>query len=321
MSQPFNPAITASPTIHTPPPSAPSPVNAPTPQYIGVIGSVILDLILAQIAIALGNVTVLGQRPFAFLSEWGRELQQRAQDAFANAQIAQGSANFANSQLAILTGGGLASDVAGGVSLSDQFVGASANNLGASWTRASEGSGAGNFGPNGAGQAVWKKSGGLARIHIDRHNTPLATDYQAVFIVLSAPPQSPSFGSESFTFLLARMEDEDTFVWLRISHNQLTVGKRAGGSWSTWVSVSATVAAGDSFTFYVGTDSDDREVIVKQNGVAKITHTDATSSAFGASYRYVGIASEAKERNFLTDQTVPASLEVWSASDRLPATV
>ncbi len=276
---------------------------------------------MAQIAIALGNVTVLGQRPFSFLSEWGRELQQRAQDAFTNAQIAQGSANFANSQLAVLTGGGLASNVAGGVSLSDQFVGASANNLGASWTRVSQGSGAGNFGPNGAGQAVWKKSGGLARIHIDRHNNPLATDYQAVFAVLSAPPQSPSIGSEAFTFLLARMEDEDTFVWLRISHNQLSVGKRAGGTWSTWVSVSATVAAGDSFTFYVGTASDDREVIVKQNGVVRITHTDATASAFGASYRYVGIASEAKERNFLTDQTVPASLEVWSASDRLPATV
>lgn len=313
--------ITPSPSINTPPTEVRR--NAPqlTPERVGVIGTVLLDLILAQVALALGNITILGQKPFAFLTEWGRDLQQRAIDAYYNAGVAQSSANYANSQLSILTGGALASNVTGGVSISDPFTGASSNTLGASWTRSSDGPGNGNFGLNGSGQAAWKKSGGLWRRHFDRHNTPLATDYQAVFVVIAKPAEAPSFGSDAYTYLLLRMEDEDTFVYLRIGNNDLEIGKRAGGTWSSWDSKGATVNAGDQFVFIAGTDTDDRQFIVRQNGITRFDYIDGSSSAMGASYRYAGLASQAAERNFLTDQTRPAELDVWSAADRLPATV
>lgn len=312
----------ASPTLHDPFPEVKS--NAPelSLQRIGVIGQVILDLILAQIALALGNITVLGQKPFAFLTQWGQDLQQRAIDAFNNAGVAQSSANYANAQLSILTGGALASNVTGGVSLAAQFTGAAANNLGADFSRTSDGPGAGNFGPNGSGQAVWRKSGGLWRRHIDRHTTSLATDYQALFTVVSKIADAPSFGSDAYIYLLARMNSAaDTFVYCRIGRGNLEVGKRNSGTWTAWTSVDITANAGDQFAFIVGTTADDREVVVRQNGVARITYTDGSSSAMGASYRYVGLASQAAERNFLTDQTRPAELDVWSAADRLPSTV
>lgn len=314
------PRITPSPTINTPPQEVRSYAPPLTAQRVGVIGQVLLDLILAQIALALGNITVLGQKPFAFLTEWGRDLQQRAIDAYTNAGVAQSSANYANSQLSILTGGALASNVTGGVAVAEQFTGASANNLGADFSRTSDGPGAGNFGPNGSGQAVWKKSGGLWRRHIDRYTTALATDYQALFTVVSKPAEAPSFGSDAYTYLLARMNSaSDTFVYCRIGRTNIEVGKRDSGTWTAWTNVSITANAGDQFTFIVGTTTDDREVIVRQNGITRLTYTD-TSSAMGTDYRHVGLASQCAERNFLTDQTRPGELDVWSAADRLPST-
>ena len=79
------PLITAAPTIHRPPPPKRSPFPPITPQYIGLIGSVILDLVLGQIALALGGVNILGIKPFAFLTQWGNDRVQRANDAYARA--------------------------------------------------------------------------------------------------------------------------------------------------------------------------------------------------------------------------------------------
>lgn len=319
MSQPFNPAITASESIHQPPPASPPGVAPLSAQRIGIIGSVILDLVLAQIALALGNVTVLGTRPFAFLTEWGRDLQEKASEAYINVFIAQDTATNAQKGVTLLQTDILAANVTGGVSVSDQFSGASANDLGAAWTRTSNGAGAGGFGPNGSGRAVWKKSGGLSREHRDLYNTPLATDYQSVTVVV-AKPNEPSTGNTSSTFMLARCNSAATeFVWALITFNAVQVGKFASGTASLWASQSVTVKAGDQFTFIVGTSTDDRQVIVKQNGVARITHTDTTSSSLGASYRYVGLSSIAVGTT--TTQVAPAELEVWSAADRLPTTI
>lgn len=79
------PLITASPTIHRAPPPKRSPFPPLTPQYIGLIGSVILDLVLGKIALALGGISVLGVRPFQFLTQWGNDRVQRANDAYARA--------------------------------------------------------------------------------------------------------------------------------------------------------------------------------------------------------------------------------------------
>jgi hypothetical protein len=164
---------------------------------------------------------------------------------------------------------------------------------------------------------VWKKSGGLSREHRDRYNTQLATDYQVVSVVVSKPAEGSS--PECQTSLLARMNSAaDTFVFALITHQSVVVGKVVSGTASTWASQSVTVKAGDQFTFVVGTSANDRDVIVKQNGVTRITHTDTTSSALGSGYRYVGLSSLARGTG--TVQLAPAEVDVWSAADRLAST-
>ncbi len=283
--------------------------------------------VLYAVAGAVAGIPVLGPAVSAQLSIWADDLEQKAIDALNDAATAQGAANYANIQLTLLAGGVLASDVVGGVSVSDQFEGASANTHGSAWTRVSDGPGGGNQGTNGAGKSVWKKFGGLWRRHIDRHQTPLATDYQVVFVLLAKPPEPPSLGSDAYTYLLARMNSAaDTFVYLRIGNNDLQLGKRNAGTWTAWKTITTddddnpiVVRAGDQFAFTVGTAADDREVVVRQNGYLRTTHTDTGSSAMGSDYRYVGMAAQAAERNLLLDQTRPAELELWTAADRLPA--
>ena len=70
-------------TIHNPPPSVPS-VNRLTAGQIGAFGTIIVDLILAQVAMALGGVDIFGIKPFAFLTQWAEDLQQQAVDAYKN---------------------------------------------------------------------------------------------------------------------------------------------------------------------------------------------------------------------------------------------
>lgn len=313
--------VNPNPDIHIPPPAVKS--VALTPQYVGLIGGILLDLFLAQVALALGGITVLGVKPFDFLTAWGEELQQRASDAYINAGSAQRAANYANSQLALLTGGAFAGEVAGGVSLSAQFDQSTPATTLAGFDRVeSDGPGAGTFGPTGFGQSEWAKSGGLYRRHVDLYSTTLATDYQAVLVVLFAPPQAPYLGGQGYTYLVARAaSDGSEFVFARIGVDSIAVGVKSSSTYTVLGSVvDVDVSAGDTFTFIVGTSDDVRQFSVRQNGVEVINRSDAGSS-YGASYRHVGIASLASDRGFVIipflDQTVPASLDLWAAADRL----
>ncbi|WP_293308899.1 hypothetical protein [Mycolicibacterium sp.] len=317
----------SAPGIHAPPDNtgtaaANKQLQAKLKSRSAAIRYHLLADVLYALAGSVSGVPLFGPAISAQLSAWADDLEQRATDALRDAATAQGSANYANVQLTILTGGALASNVTGGVSINDQFATASANNLGSAWSRSSEGPGGGNYGPNGSGQAVWKKFGGLWRRHTDRHLTALATDYQVVFTILGKPPEAPSLGADAYTYLLARMNAAaDTYLYCRIGNNDLQIGKRDGGSWSAWSTVDISTNPGDQFAFVVGTSVDDREVVVRQNGIARLTYTDTSASAMGADYRFVGLASQAAERNVYTDQTKPAELELWAAADRLPASV
>lgn len=73
-------------TIHTPPPAVPA-VNRLTAGQIGAFGTIIVDLILAQVAFALGGVSILGAKPFAFLTDWGNALVKQAEDAYKNSFV------------------------------------------------------------------------------------------------------------------------------------------------------------------------------------------------------------------------------------------
>ncbi len=328
--------VNPSTTVHIPPPAVKG-VQPLTPAQVGVIGEIILDLTLAQVALALGSINILGVRPFASLTEWGYALQDRAKKAYDNAFNAQNSANYANKQITILTGAALASDVAGGVSVNDGFSGANAANLSStSWTRvtsstSTDGAGGGTFGPNGSGQAVWKKSGFLSRQDVYRFSTALATDYQAVFAVVSTPPDSPLF-EDAYLYLLGRMNAAGTeFVYARIGNNDLAIGKVTPGSSRTtvpwggvWASTSITTNPGDQFSLYLGgydgTSNNPLYFVVKQNGINRLSYTD-TSSAYGSSNLYCGVAAFAGNRFFNLTQTAPGAIDLWAAADRKPTSI
>jgi hypothetical protein len=237
--------------------------------------------------------------------------------------VAQKSANFANITNTITKATTLAAAVTSGVAVTDDLNRAAANDLGASWTRTSTGSGSGFWGPNGSGSAVWKPSGGLTRQHYDRHSTPLFTDFQAVMTVVSQYPGSNT-RSSAYTYLVGRANSNAlssaTFVYLRISTNQLALGKCVAGTFADpWVTQSTTNVPGDQISFLLGTNASQRQFIVVQNGFAVINHTDTTSSDFGASYRYVGVINAAGTvRN--RDQVSSGSLDLFAAADRQPST-
>jgi len=214
----------------------------------------------------------------------------------------------------------LASGVTSGVAVNDPFSGSAASTLGASWTRTSDGSGAGTFGPNGAGSAVWTASGNGTRRHVDRYNTPLFTGIQAVMAVLSPPDLGDSNGTP-YTYLLGRMNSAgDTFVYCRISKTNVAVGKCVSGTWyAPWKSQDSTNAGGDQWTFLLGTNGSLSEMVVIKNGYVQIQHTDVTGSATGN--LYVGLASQSSPSRsgslrvgFV--QKKPGSFDVWAAADR-----
>jgi len=328
--------VNPSATVHLAPPPVKG-VQPLTPAQIGAVGEIILDLTLAQVALALGSINILGVKPFASLTDWGYALQDKAKQAYDNAFNAQSSANFANKQITVLTGAALASDVSGGVSVNDGFSGSSAATLSSStWTRvtsstSTDGSGGGTFGPNGSGQAVWKKSGFLSRRDVYRSNTALGTDYQAVFAVVSTPPESP-LGEDAYLYLLGRMNAAGTeFVYARIGNNDLTIGNVTAGTPRTtvpwggvWQSVSITANPGDQFSLYLGgydgTSNNPLYFVVKQNGINRLSYTD-TSSAYGSSNLYCGIAAYAANRFFNLTQTAPGAIDLWAAADRKPTTI
>ena len=107
MTSPLDPRrlerINPSPTVHTTPPEK-SSVRRLTSRQVGVIGTTIVDLILAQVALALGGIDILGFKPFAFLTEWGNAVQVAAADAFNKAMAAEAVANSADANQAIAFG-------------------------------------------------------------------------------------------------------------------------------------------------------------------------------------------------------------------------
>lgn len=82
----FTGQINPTSTIHNPPPSVPS-INRLTAGQIGAFGTIVVDLILAQVAFALGGVNILGVKPFSFLTDWGNALVKQAEDAYKNSFV------------------------------------------------------------------------------------------------------------------------------------------------------------------------------------------------------------------------------------------
>ncbi len=282
-----------------------------------------LDSFVGQIAIAFGGIDIFGWKPFEFLVDWGNERIAEAQANYIAATTAQGSANFANSQIAVFLTERIATDVTGGVALSTSFSTAASSTLGSDFTRRSLDVGAGGFGPNGSGVAVWTKSGGTGRIHLDRHNTPLATNYQVIRLVMTSLPEPPTSGNQAFNWLRGRINAaQDTYVAAVIGYNSFTIGCRVSDTDTIFDTVAVTPQVGDTWLLYIGTSTDDYELILKQNSVIRWQDIDSSHvSQIGASYRYPGLGASAGAGFGFFTQVAPGSLDAWAAADRLPTTV
>jgi len=243
---------------------------------------------------------------------------------FGSVAVAQESANFANVTNTVTKATSLASGVTSGVAVNDPFSGSASSTLGASWTRTSDGAGAGTFGPNGSGSAVWTRSGNLTRRHVDRYNTPLFTGIQAVMALFLAAPETGDSTGTPYTYLLGRMNSSgNTFVYCRISRSEVAIGKCVSGTWyAPWKTETCTAAGGDQWTFLLGTNSSLSEMLAIRNGYVQIQYTDVSGAATGN--LYVGVASQSgASRSRITRigaasdfQKTPAALDVWAAADR-----
>lgn len=324
-----SPEPITTPGIHDQPSE---PVAVPfTPQQFAGIGQSLLNGVGAFVLYALSGVQVFGIAPFGFLRSWADNLAQTANDAYHGAQNAQASANYANSQLLGMFSDNLASDVSGGVALTERFDGDPANDLGPHFDRVSFGSGGGFYGLDGSGLAIWKPSGGVGRGHHDRHVTPLTTRYQVVMALLSQPPVPPFGGGQAVNELRGRVNAaQDAFVFLALTESGFRVGCQVSGSDTIFADVfPVPVATGDLWALYLGTDDSDYEFIVKRNGseVYRYTDTGAISQVDDTDYLYTGLTAYAADRSTpgifgilspFTAQTAPAALDVWAAADRLP---
>lgn len=89
-----NPDVTPDPAIHNLPP-ADNPAAEIGSGQIVAWGEFFLESFIAAVAIALGNVSILGIRPLAFLTAWGEALENQASQAFEAATNAQTTATAA----------------------------------------------------------------------------------------------------------------------------------------------------------------------------------------------------------------------------------
>jgi hypothetical protein len=96
MGWPFTTTAPTAPSSvgQTPPPSLQS--SASTRAFLVAFGLWFIETVIADVAIAFGGISIAGFDPLAFLKTWGINLQNKANDAFENAQAAQTTADGAN---------------------------------------------------------------------------------------------------------------------------------------------------------------------------------------------------------------------------------
>lgn len=233
------------------------------------------------------------------------------------------SINRSSSAGAVGAAGGLASGVAGGVSLVDEFDRGNAPTLGADYQLYSDGSGGGSFGTNGLGSAGWGTSGSLSRRHISRRTTALTTDYQFVSCVTNN--SIGGFYVTSQNYLCARMNAAATqadldCVYVRFGYNNLTLGYVVDGVFTDFSGATHTkrLYDGDTIQLFAGTSTDDRQFLVKLNGATVLTFTDSSDlSPLGG--KFVGLG--ALSNPYGASQQKPWNLNVWAASDRASSAI
>jgi hypothetical protein len=328
--------------------------NTPfSPQWLQAIGTLLVDLILAQVALALGNISILGVAPFAFLTQWGHDLQQSASDAYIAATNAQTSADTAQDTADTATGIGTnaqySADVANaGVALlnaqlagagtvfTDTFNRGAASNLGSDYDR-TMGSGSGAWGPDGTGDVVWTIGGSTNQVCLDRISAaPATTKTQAISTVLTSPPGAGQFGDNARTKLGLRMDAaKTTYVVGIVDAGLVEIGYVNSGTYTRiGATQSVTQANGDLWEFRAGAKDpttgvyDDYRFELLQNNLTVCARVDgghssqagSASSGWVGTYDYGAIIANAGtvQFGFFTFQLAAPTIQVLTFVDRTP---
>lgn len=219
--------------------------------------------------------------------------------------------------------------VTGGVSLFDDFSGASSSTLNSTnWNQTASGAGSGTCGLSGSGYCVWTTSGTTSREWRNRYKTTLATDTQSVAVPLSANFSAPNltypvYADEPEIRLQARMNSAETeYVEARVRRNAVEIGYVLSGTYTRF-GTTASISGDTSGTWMLkaGTLASDYEFVLLRNGIAVLSRTDSGAlSAKDASHRYCGFTMHAGwALSILLGfpvQLAPPKVQSWAAADR-----
>jgi hypothetical protein len=211
----------------------------------------------ATILYWLAGIEVLGGNPFGFLRTWADDLQNRANDAYTNAQTAQFTAEAAQD-----TGTHATNEVStlkarveagSGDYFTDPFDYANSDLLpGLQYAPYTIGSGAGTYGPNGNGELQWKISGFGTRYLLYVRSTFMVTSGQFGMSMVISKKQS---NNGPAVYLGAVDSTTGDGIVLEVQKDYFAVIPVVGlaliGS-GTYHNGSTSTADGDLFELYYG---------------------------------------------------------------------
>jgi hypothetical protein len=208
----------------------------------------------------------------------------------------------------------------------DRAADSSANGLGTNWDQSYD-SGSGTLGVDGNGAQHWFAVGTGSRTCKCRYQAlPTNTNTQKISAVLNSPLQNNTVNPEYS--LCGRMNTAKTdFIKGFIDCNSCEIGYTIGGTYTRLgAAVSIVSNAGDLWELYLGTNNgttgDDYEFVLYQNGVERVRRTDSRhASAMNSSHRFTGqvVKAGAKVVGFVTQQSRPPDVAVFTATDYVPA--
>lgn len=281
-----------------------------TQKQLRAIADSLLYRIGAWILYALAGIEVLGQNPFGFLRGWADDLNNRANDAYANASNASSAAaNAASANQSTAARVGIL-DIPGGVSITDGFAQAAGPLPNPPYTAHFAYGGSGQYVTNGDGLLVWSASGTSDRANIYSHDTLLGTDNGFVTAVFE---KRPDVGAQNN--LIGR--------WGSTGHIRLSVEQGFAGIQrvtSTTIDTIVSVAIDlnkdvDVWEFWFGTQLDPTALWVVRNGT-RLTALDITDAVhtIDASHRTCAIGGMAK--GYSSGQRKPAEINSWTFADQ-----
>ncbi|TDH57557.1 hypothetical protein E2F47_01960 [Mycobacterium eburneum] len=164
----------------------------------------------------------------------------------------------------------------------------------------------------------WIDSGNSPRQRWGTYTTATAGDRQRagyIFASLMESPLAGSSGNCGNALTVRSSADGTTCVYARNYYDHVELGFMSGGTMTVWASASVAPNSGSLWELVAGSDTDEYEFTVLQNGQTVLSYSDATNkqSQMGASYRYGGMGMLSDAR--YTGESTPGGIKSWRLAD------